>query len=72
MISCFSALNDDVHEEINQQFESALLSFSIFVAWLTALLLRNEEVGIYSFLFYRNCYWVPAIVDHGDALSGHK
>uniref|UniRef100_A0A8H7XM98 Calpain catalytic domain-containing protein n=1 Tax=Psilocybe cubensis TaxID=181762 RepID=A0A8H7XM98_PSICU len=24
---------------------------------------RDEEVGIYGFLFYRDCYWVPVIVD---------
>ncbi|KAF9480346.1 cysteine proteinase [Pholiota conissans] len=24
---------------------------------------RDEEVGIYGFLFYRDCYWVPVLVD---------
>ncbi|KAF8961992.1 hypothetical protein BDZ97DRAFT_1920880 [Flammula alnicola] len=24
---------------------------------------RDEEVGIYGFLFYRDCYWVPVIID---------
>ena len=34
-----------------------------FCVALTALLQRDEEVGIYGFLFYRDCYWVPVIVD---------
>ncbi|KDR70875.1 hypothetical protein GALMADRAFT_159702 [Galerina marginata CBS 339.88] len=24
---------------------------------------RDEEVGVYGFLFYRDCYWVPIIID---------
>ncbi|KAF8194988.1 hypothetical protein BJ912DRAFT_1085666 [Pholiota molesta] len=24
---------------------------------------RDEEVGVYGFLFYRDCYWVPVIID---------
>ncbi|KAF6759436.1 hypothetical protein DFP72DRAFT_885180 [Ephemerocybe angulata] len=24
---------------------------------------RDEEIGVYGFLFYRDCYWVPVIVD---------
>jgi len=30
---------------------------------LTALCQRDEEIGVYGFLFYRDCYWVPTIVD---------
>ncbi|KAJ2936231.1 hypothetical protein H1R20_g863, partial [Candolleomyces eurysporus] len=24
---------------------------------------RDEEIGVYGFLFYRDCYWVPVVVD---------
>ncbi|KAF8889514.1 hypothetical protein CPB84DRAFT_1711621 [Gymnopilus junonius] len=24
---------------------------------------RDEEVGVYGFIFYRDCYWVPVVVD---------
>ncbi|PPR07664.1 hypothetical protein CVT26_001594 [Gymnopilus dilepis] len=24
---------------------------------------RDEEVGVYGFVFYRDCYWVPVIID---------
>ncbi|KAF9529604.1 hypothetical protein CPB83DRAFT_852400 [Crepidotus variabilis] len=24
---------------------------------------RDEEVGVYGFIFYRDCYWVPVVID---------
>lgn len=30
---------------------------------LITTLQRDEEVGIYGFIFYRDCYWVSVIVD---------
>ena len=43
--------------------QSVFFVISVFVMRLSLVLKRDEEVGVYGFIFFRDSSWVTIIID---------